>query len=183
MVRIDTKNKHWKGDKNYFCLNKPVDGADPSFDIILVNNGSENVTVWAVGVHLVEVAQYSYQIAGVAGEMAIAKKLETMGMYSINMPDMWERTRHLFFDEDDPPMKVDDVLTRPCDPPFVVPPDAQFRYRLALVNYKNMLNNTILRFRAETSEGTKESDDIKLSYSWSPGEGQSLHPHFRPDER
>jgi hypothetical protein len=172
-IRISTRNRYWRRatqDKfDYFTLNDKVRHATPSFDVVVRNNSRSTITIWAVGVHIIQVATYSYSMAGVAGTIPEAQPLDTSAAYAINMPNMWERTKHLFFDEVDPPLDVDEILKKECDPPYNIPSEGQFRYELALRNYSNMLNHTVLRFWILTSDGPKESQDFGIHYGYATG--------------
>jgi len=120
-----------------------------------------------VGVHIIKIAHYSYSVSGVAGPVPEAMPLDTSAAYSIEMPNMRERTRDLFFDKVDPPLNVDDIVRQECAPPYNIPSEGQFRYELALPHYEGkMLSQTILRFWILTSDGPRESKDYRLHYAY-----------------
>jgi hypothetical protein len=155
--------KHlWSKCKQFFHINEEVSHADPSFDVTLLNNATRDITIYAVGVRVVRVAQYSYELP-TAGPIREAREIETSKTYWLEMPNISQQTRHLDFDEDDAPFDVKRLVTKDCT--YVLSPDDHFRYTLVLGNYSNVPNNAVLRMWVDTNEGERESHALFLRYA------------------
>jgi hypothetical protein len=186
-IRVDAKNRYWKewepssstaiaspaagcpssfsaNCKQFFHINEVVSHADPSFDIILFNPGEREVSLLAVGVTVERVIHYSYTLR-VAGDMPRAERLLTSEEYSVNMPNISGRVRHLDFDESDTPAEISELVKKECDP-YVLPPGARFRYTLVLRYYAgNMPSDAVLRFWLDTNYGDRESHELYVRYA------------------
>ena len=181
-VRIDSQNWYWmewtppestiatgklpirnSSCKQFFHINQVVANSDPSFDVILRNDGRGQASILAVGIRVLRVAHYSYELP-VAGSIEEARKLNTSEAYWLDMPNIRRQTLHFDFDEDDPPAEINQLIQKNCDP-YILPPDGRFRYTLVLRGYANMPNNVILRMWVDTSDGARESNDMYLRYA------------------
>ena len=117
------------------------------------------------GMTLVErVIHYSYTLP-VAGEMPRAKRLLTSEEYSVDMPNIFARVRHLDFDDSDTPAEIHELVKKECDP-SVLQPGARFRYTLVLKHYAgNMPYDAVLRLWLETNDGERESHELYVRYA------------------
>src|SRR5271169_1408925 len=67
-IGVGKGNVNWQERGQYFfTLTSAISGADPSFDVTLVNDGKRDQALYAIGVRIVLVATYSYSMRGVAG--------------------------------------------------------------------------------------------------------------------
>ncbi len=186
-IRVDTKNRYWRewepssstaivspaaccpssfsaNCKQFFRISQVVSHADPSFDVILFNPGEREVSLLAVGVKVERVIHYSYTLP-VAGDMPRAELLLTSEEYSVNMPNISSRVRHLDFDESDTPAEINELVKKECNP-YVLQPGARFRYTLVLGHYAgNMPSDAVLRLWLETNDGDRESHEIYVRYA------------------
>jgi hypothetical protein len=181
-IRVDKDNPYWREStpsdrttaalrtpvessscKQFFHIDKVISGADPSFDVILRNDGTREVSILAIGVLVLRVAHYSYELP-VAGLITEARKLTASEAYWVEMPDIFDQTCHFDFDGGDPPAEVNQLIRKDCEP-YVLPPEGRFRYTLVLRGYASMPNNAILRLWVETSGGSRESNDVYLRYA------------------
>jgi hypothetical protein len=186
-IRVDPKNRYWAewepsssiatvspsascpssfsaNCKQFFHVTEVVSHADPSFDVILFNPGEREASLLAVGVRVERVIHYSYTLP-VAGDMPRAERLLTSEEYSVNMPDISSRVRHLDFDDSDTPAEINELVKKECDP-YVLQPGARFRYTLSLRHYAEcMPSDAILRLWFETNDGDKESHELYVRYA------------------
>jgi hypothetical protein len=134
-----------------------------AFDISGIYRERET-SLLAVGVRVERVIHYSYTLP-VAGDMPRAERLLTSEKYSVDMPKILSRVRHLDFDDSDTPAETNELVKKECDP-YVLQPGARFRYKLVLKHYAgNMPSDAVLRLWVETSDGDKESHEIYVRYA------------------
>lgn len=181
-IRVDRNNSYWRewlspdgisetlrtpidssSCKQFFHVNQVVEGADPSFDVLLRNNTRRELSILGVGVRIVRASHYSYEFL-VGGLIEEANKLATSETLCVEMPELFQEICHHNFDEGDPPVETNRIVRTDCDP-YLLPPEGRFRYTLVLMNYRKMPNNVILRLWVETSEGDRESHDLYLRYA------------------
>ena len=97
--------------------------------------------------------------------MPRAELLLTSEEYSVNMPNISSRVRHLDFDESDTPAEINELVKKECNPD-ALQPGARFRYTLVLGHYAgNMPSDAVLRLWLETNDGDRESHEIYVRYA------------------
>lgn len=147
----------------YFSIVKGLANSTPSFDVLLQNIRGKDLTILAVGVRVVYVAYFSYQILGYAGDLPEARKLPVNETYVIEMPNINVSEEGL--DEDGDGGEEVDVLVKASCEPYVLDAGAYFRYRILLDNWwERMPTNAVLRLWVLTGTGERESHELYVRY-------------------
>ncbi|KDB07242.1 hypothetical protein LIG30_3488 [Burkholderia sp. lig30] len=147
----------------YFSIKNGLSDSTPSFDVLLHNIRERDLTILAVGVRVVYVAHFSYQILGYAGDLPEARKLPMNETYVIEMPKIGVSDVEL--DEDGDGGEAVNVLVKASCEPYVLEAGAYFRYRILLNNWwGRMPTNAILRLWVLTGTGERESHELYVRY-------------------
>jgi hypothetical protein len=178
-IRADSNNKYWresklpnthphkdfsKGCLQYFRVTEVVDGADPSFEVMLLNDATSTVVILSVGVEILRIMQQPYELP-IAGPLPTAHKLDINATYEIDMPSMFSAANDIDPYEGEPWLEVKEAVLKPIDP-YVLESGARFRYTLFLRHFSGQMpNSVVLRMCVSTEESVIKSHPIYLRYS------------------
>jgi hypothetical protein len=147
----------------YFTLTEFVSGAEPSFDVTLLNMASTPMILTKIGIEILSVASISY-----AHGYPKPVKIKRTDAYAVEMPHLCRRSPESaeeFFLARPQPIEVNQfALTRITDPIYLEAL-APFRYSLTLTKYsKRMPNNVLMRLCVTTNHGQECSHIIALCH-------------------
>lgn len=181
-IAIERSNLNWVEDSTddhspfgrscpqYFRLANIVYGADPCFDITVMNVTDSPVILTAVGVEIVRVAYISY-----VGGVPEAAKITQSEAYTIEIPDICSKLRQQFHMGNHmrtlAPVDLYELVSTRVPDPIYLEPRAPFRYGLLFDKYaERMTNYAILRFWVFTHRGEARSHDLQL-FAWGSPNG------------
>jgi len=173
-ITIDHRNRYWleaeKPAKNwfpfdkvceqYFAVAEAVEGADPSFDVTVMNMAGEPVLLTAIGIEISSVTWVPYGL-GRAGDIPKAERLAKGEAYEIQMPQKWGPDA--FDPDEDVWIDVNTLATVQLPDPIYMQSKAPFRYTLTLRDLGEGYH-VILRLWARTSCGEARSHQIAVGY-------------------
>lgn len=169
-IRIDANDPNWgEGTRGgspfdhpcsqYFMLVKFVFGADPLFDITVMNPGSSPVILTAIGIEVLTVCQILYCYG-----IPTAAKIPKSDSYMIQMPNIRQRMRDKFGNfHDYEPQEVREMVTKHVPDPVYLEPNAPYRYGLLLKDYYGHVPNWArIRMWASTDQGECQSAELEI---------------------
>jgi hypothetical protein len=144
-----------------FVLSELVYGADPTFDVTVLNASAEGLILTRVGVELVSVLH----VAHFYGVPEPAKILPS-DAYTVRMPDVLQllRDRDAAGEElpEEGPVDLGEVVAVRVPDPIYLPPGGPYRYTLRLDRYfDHVPNHAIIRMWAGTHRGEHRSADLE----------------------
>lgn len=206
-IAIDPKNEYWAGGRTLrftspypheypfgidckyeFHLAEKVIGADPTFDITIINTDRRPVLVTSIGVEIVSVGFLAPVIKGlVAGALPRAVKVEKHDSHTIMVPDIWsllavnekwvhwnEKWSSALGSLNDHPEKglpglsktisidLNHIVSIRPPEPLYLQREAPYRYGLVLKGYVTMPAHVVLRMWILTNSGESRSEEIYL---------------------
>jgi hypothetical protein len=160
-------SKHYPFDRQVhqrFRIAKQISGADPVFDVTLLNTASKPAVVSDVGVEILSVAHMPYGM-NTGGTLPQAIRVDRLESYMVAMPNVWRDVVKDMDPDEDVWVERNEVVKANIKDPIFLEPNAPFRYRLRLKGYEsNMPNHTIMRMWATSYESDVRSETIAVQY-------------------
>ena len=148
-----------------FRVTQFVTGADPSFDVTVLNSGIEPLLVSEVGVRVVTIGHVPPRLAGIPE----AVEVKPLAEYTLEMPVLYEPLmsevdrRGGFFHAPSFELEVDRYVSTTLPNPVYLESKAPFRFKLLLKGYwQGIPENAIIRLTLLTSDGLAQSEEIQM---------------------
>jgi hypothetical protein len=172
VIAIDARDRNWGTGRSartspfkypaylHFRLVEFVYGADPLFDITLVNVTDTPTILTAIGVNVIRVAQTTY-FAGIP----TAARIPRSDSYVLDIPDIRSRQVDLTnFVGDFGPRDIAETIRKDLPDPIYLEPRAPYRYGLLLRYYATRMPNWArICMCLSTDKGECHSDELEIS--------------------
>lgn len=182
---VSNKSQYWKEKDisirtpfglpcdRHFALNKLIRGADPIFDVTLLNRLPQPLVVTDVGIFIESIA---FDIT----EYGFPKpeKIPTSDEYIIEMPNLWDKHKKVFreyirrYKAEDfkwlwkhgaAKVHTKEFVFLQLPNPIFLEPNAPYRFDLFLKNFdKNLPNHVLLRVCVKTGNALHQSQSFYL---------------------